>query len=150
MGVGVYVPAVAAVLSDLTIDTDLVMGAHDITLGAAQTVDGKDVSTLGIGTAFVKSGYYVGDGATSKTIATGLTTIKGLMIYLYQANSAGAGLIKTDQSTTTYAHIINTGASLTTSFGANFSGTNFYVDDNGADTHPNKLNQGYIWIAWGE
>ena len=38
-------------LSKLIIDADLAMGAHDISLGAAQTVDGKDVSELvGIGT----------------------------------------------------------------------------------------------------
>ena len=33
-------------LSQVIIDADLAMGAHNITLGAAQTVDGKDVSTL--------------------------------------------------------------------------------------------------------
>lgn len=33
-------------LSELTIDADLAMGAHNITLGAGQTVDGKDVSAL--------------------------------------------------------------------------------------------------------
>lgn len=33
-------------LSGLVIDADLTMGAHNITLGAAQTVDGKDVSIL--------------------------------------------------------------------------------------------------------
>ena len=36
-------------LSQLLIDADLVMGAHNVTLGAGQTVDGKDVSTLDIG-----------------------------------------------------------------------------------------------------
>ena len=33
-------------LSELNIDADLAMGAHNITLGAAQTVDGKDVGGL--------------------------------------------------------------------------------------------------------
>lgn len=39
----------ATKLSELTIDADLAMGAHDITIGAGQTVDGKDVSGLGVG-----------------------------------------------------------------------------------------------------
>lgn len=35
-------------LSGLAIDADLAMGAHNITLDAAQTVDGKDVSSVGL------------------------------------------------------------------------------------------------------
>jgi len=35
-------------LSQLEIDTDLTMGAHNITLGAGQTVDGRDVGGNGI------------------------------------------------------------------------------------------------------
>lgn len=41
---GKDVSALAAALSELSIDADLPMGAHDITLDAAQTVDGVDVS----------------------------------------------------------------------------------------------------------
>ena len=46
VGVGVSTPPR---LSEVLIDTDLVMGAHAITLGAGQLVDGKDVSTLDVG-----------------------------------------------------------------------------------------------------
>lgn len=44
--VGVNIPDEAALLSALTVDTDLAMGAHNITLDAAQTVDGEDVSEI--------------------------------------------------------------------------------------------------------
>jgi len=39
----------ATKLSQLTIDADLAMGAHDITLGAGQTVGGKDLSGIEAG-----------------------------------------------------------------------------------------------------
>lgn len=43
-------PPVASFISELVVDADLVMGAHNITLGAGQTVDGEDVSGLcGVG-----------------------------------------------------------------------------------------------------
>ncbi|GAJ20988.1 unnamed protein product, partial [marine sediment metagenome] len=35
-------------LSDVNPDVDLAMGAHNITLGAGQTVDGVDISEIGI------------------------------------------------------------------------------------------------------
>ena len=47
-------------LSKLLIDANLVMGAHDITLGAAQTVDTKDVSALISLTKACISGYHIG------------------------------------------------------------------------------------------
>ena len=37
----------AAMLSQIAIDTDLIMGAHNITLGVNRTVDGKDVGRAG-------------------------------------------------------------------------------------------------------
>ena len=43
MGIGITVGT--GKLSAITIDTNLVMGAHSITLGAGQTVDGKDVGS---------------------------------------------------------------------------------------------------------
>lgn len=59
-------------LSSITIDADLAMGAHDITLGAGQTVDSKDVSDTFIekvdNPVISSLGYYVLDGAGTVTI----------------------------------------------------------------------------------
>lgn len=41
-----YISTGSVKLSAVSIDVDLVMGAHNITLGAGQTVDGEDVSAI--------------------------------------------------------------------------------------------------------
>lgn len=46
----------ATKLSQLTIDADLVMGAHNITLGAGQTVGGKDLSSIEAGATADQTG----------------------------------------------------------------------------------------------
>ncbi len=64
----------ALVIGDITINDDLVMGAHDITLGAGQTVDGVDISEIvavpsGVillwsgAISAIPSGYILCDGA---------------------------------------------------------------------------------------
>lgn len=52
----------ATQLSQIDIDVDLAMGAHNITLGAGQLVDGVDVSTI---ESYVHDGTLVLDGGVS-------------------------------------------------------------------------------------
>ena len=141
------VSTLISVLSELGIDADLAMGAHNITLGAAQTVDGMDVSTL---TATrVVTGVYTGDGAVSQEIATGLTTIKGVIITAGITTSPG--VIKLDNDAGAWSRRIDTGVANTTMFtAAGITGGSFFVDDNGADAFPNKNLIAYRWIAWGD
>lgn len=67
-------------LSQLEIDSDLGMGAHDITLGPGQTVDGKDVSELSAADGVImyagdlqRQNAATGDCATPERINDGLT-----------------------------------------------------------------------------
>ena len=69
MGIGVFVPGIVA-LNQLDINCDLVMGAHDITLGAARTVDGKDVSGLSKLNQCLVARHYGELSHTGDTVAT--------------------------------------------------------------------------------
>lgn len=63
----------ATQLSQISVDVDLAMGAHNITLGAAQTVDGVDVS----GGAYVPSGLIAPFSGAISAIPSGYVICDG-------------------------------------------------------------------------
>ena len=77
----------ATTLSQITIDVDLDMGAHNITLDALQTVDGEDVSAHVAaayphsGHTIIKTGTYAGDSTVNRAIAHGLGRLPQLVIF---------------------------------------------------------------------
>ena len=83
----------ATQLSQITIDVDLDMGAHNITLDALQTVDGEDVSAHVAaayphsGHAVIKSGSYAGDSTVNRAIAHGLGRAPQMVFFF--VNEAG-------------------------------------------------------------
>ena len=131
-------------LSVLGIDTDLVMGAHNITLGSAQTVDGKDVSDM----PQIATGVYTGDGTTSKSVNTSLNTITGIIITRRLYNEPEA-LIKLNADPANESHVFSDGVVTDHYFSSGFTDGTFYVDDNGDDGFPNSIGVSYEWIAWG-
>lgn len=137
--------AVPAKISTIEKDADLVMGAHSITLGAGQTVDGKDVSALVENIVQVRTGTYTGDGAINKEIVTGFATVKGILIY---HRDTGWGVCALDNHPTSYGVDIPAGSRLDF-FHSAMSGGSVFVDDDGTDRHPNISGAPYIWIAWG-
>jgi len=136
-------------LSDLSIDTDLAMGAHAITINAGVLIDGKDVSALDTNINNVVTGTYTGDGAVSKAINTGLTTLKGVIIYEHVAGAAGKSAIKLDTDITCHSHTIDDSTRETAQFAQVFSGGSFHVNDGGSDNFPNSNGIVYQYIAWG-
>lgn len=126
-------------MSGLVVDTDLNMGAHNITLGASQTVDGIDVSSI------VNSGTYTGNDTAQRAIAHGLGVIPKHVLIVDTNGFIGQynGLANT---TLMYTNAGNDGAVTLTGMNA----TNFYVG-HATPGYPNSMNSAgviYYWIAW--
>lgn len=142
-------------LSEILIDADLNMGAHNIVLDMSQTVDGRDVGAdgnkldgveTGAQVGKIVEGTYVGDGSTGLAIDTGLTTLKGVLVH--RASQHGA----------VYFRQVNSAAGMCCDVGndtrvadkvTGISGGSFTVDDAGADAIPNSNGVTYAYIAWG-
>ena len=129
----------ATKLSQITIDTDLAMGAHNITLGAAQTVDGKDVSTLG--SAVANTGNYTGNATNDRAIEHGLGVIPKFVLFREQLGTNDIVAIL-DKISPLVGGTEHTVLYPTTTY--------FYVGSAGAFTPTaNADGQEYFWVAVG-
>lgn len=95
-------------LSSLSIDANLSMGAHDISLGAGQLVDGKDV-----GFGCVAHDVEVTDSHNVYTLVKTITLTKkrigDLWVYFEMKHSTGGA--------TAYGRVYKTGVAVGTAFG---------------------------------
>ena len=157
----------ATKLSQIAIDADLVMGAHDITLGAGQLVDGKDVSTLDIGDmekavydpnedgvialaqldpniAKVTEGSYAGDAADDRAIAHGLGKIPQIVIIQGVGTVKGIWFISEGQ-----AIIMDIDTQMAETACTLWMDTYFYTEASYTARAINKVGGTYHWTAIG-
>ena len=128
-------------LSQIIIDADLAMGAHNITLGAAQTVDGRDVSAINT----LVSGTYVGNGNVNRAVAHGLGVIPKHVIIV-----GVDGFVAQLSEDYNGARLLYTNAAADGFYAVTaLDADNFYVGN--AGSFPNSVNNagaGYGWMAW--
>lgn len=108
--------------------------------------DGVDSKTL---LPTIISDTYTGNASTSQEVDTGLAALAGVLIVRNQSGGPFTAVLKTDEHTGTNSTDLNDGTFITTRFAGPHSGGSFFVDDNGADGHPNTNGIVYAYIAWG-
>ncbi|GAH28228.1 unnamed protein product, partial [marine sediment metagenome] len=95
----------------------------------------------------VSVGTYAGDGTADKTVDTGLTSIKGVLIYSSPIDCEPISRIDGEQSYE--GHNLSTGVGDDYFASTPFQGGVIHVSDDNTDRDPNKNGVVYFYIAWG-